>query len=184
MPIQRHRLACLHRLASCPACHAVRAEPNTSARSAAAEPGRFDYYVLVLGWSPSYCATRRQRSGATGNATPRSPARLRPARALAAERRGVAGRLCRMRKRPWVPQSVIDEMPRHHAEQEPDHPRIPRPRHLLRSRAGAIFRACARPLRAHHHPAALPGRRPPAGALTGARSRPSSSRPIRGSSRA
>ena len=21
------------------------------------EPGRFDYYVLVLGWTPSYCAT-------------------------------------------------------------------------------------------------------------------------------
>jgi ribonuclease T2 len=26
------------------------------------EPGRFDYYVLVLGWTPSYCATEgRQR---------------------------------------------------------------------------------------------------------------------------
>ena len=23
----------------------------------AGKPGRFDYYVLVLGWSPSYCAT-------------------------------------------------------------------------------------------------------------------------------
>ena len=25
------------------------------------EPGRFDYYVLVLGWTPSYCATEGKR---------------------------------------------------------------------------------------------------------------------------
>ena len=34
------------------------------------EPGRFDYYVLVLGWTPSYCATegkkRRDRQCAVG----------------------------------------------------------------------------------------------------------------------
>ncbi len=34
------------------------------------EPGRFDYYVLVLGWTPSYCATegkkRRDRECAGG----------------------------------------------------------------------------------------------------------------------
>jgi ribonuclease T2 len=24
-------------------------------------PGRFDYYVLVLGWSPSYCAAEGNR---------------------------------------------------------------------------------------------------------------------------
>jgi hypothetical protein len=37
-------------------------------------PGEFDYYVLVLGWTPSYCLTER----------------LRAARAMAAIREGLA----------------------------------------------------------------------------------------------
>lgn len=73
-----------------------------------AEPGRFDYYVLVLGWTPSYCATEGQR---------------RRDRQCEAERphaftlhglwpQNVEGwpEDCRTRKRPWVPQSVIDDV--------------------------------------------------------------------------
>ncbi len=37
---------------------AARAQPR-----AGSEPGRFDFYVLALSWSPSYCAALRERGG-------------------------------------------------------------------------------------------------------------------------
>jgi hypothetical protein len=48
MPIPRHRLSCLVGLVLL----ATLAASEASAQRGA-EPGHFDYYVLVLGWTPS-----------------------------------------------------------------------------------------------------------------------------------
>ena len=56
MPIQRHRLSCLVGAVLL----TTLAASETSAERGG-EPGRFDYYVLVLGWTPSYCATEGER---------------------------------------------------------------------------------------------------------------------------
>ena len=72
------------------------------------EPGHFDYYVLVLGWTPSYCATegkkRRDRECAVERPHAFTLHGLWP--------QNVKGwpEYFRMRKRPWVPQSVIDDV--------------------------------------------------------------------------
>jgi ribonuclease T2 len=69
-------------------------------------PGTFDYYVLVLGWSPSYC---------------RSEGRARDDKQCDRSRAFVLHGLwpqhergwpenCRTAARPWVPQQVIDDM--------------------------------------------------------------------------
>ena len=103
MPIPRHRLYCLVGLVLL----ATLAASETSAQRGA-EPGRFDYYVLVLGWTPSYCATegkrRRDRQCETERPHAFTLHGLWP--------QNVEGwpEDCRMRKRPWVPQSVIDDI--------------------------------------------------------------------------
>ena len=57
MAITGHRLASLFGLTLMAALTLVVANAQNGG-----EPGRFDYYVLVLGWTPSYCATEgRQR---------------------------------------------------------------------------------------------------------------------------
>ena len=56
MATSRHRLICL--LCLCPI--AALALGRAIARRGI-EPGQFDYYVLVLGWTPSYCATEGNR---------------------------------------------------------------------------------------------------------------------------
>jgi ribonuclease T2 len=72
------------------------------------EPGRFDYYVLVLGWTPSYCAMegkqRRDRHCAADRPHAFTLHGLWP--------QNVKGwpEDCRTRKRAWVPQSVIDDL--------------------------------------------------------------------------
>ena len=72
------------------------------------EPGRFDYYVLVLGWTPSYCAMegkqRRDRQCAADRPHAFTLHGLWP--------QNVKGwpEDCRTRKRAWVPQSVIDDL--------------------------------------------------------------------------
>jgi len=81
---------------------------EASSRLGAGSAGRFDYYVLVLGWSPPYCEARA-RKGATGNATPRS---LRSFFLHGLWPQYAEGwpQDCRMQQRPWVPRSVIDDM--------------------------------------------------------------------------
>jgi ribonuclease T2 len=72
------------------------------------EPGRFDYYVLVLGWTPSYCAMegkqRRDRQCAAERPHAFTLHGLWP--------QNVKGwpEDCRTRKRAWVSQSVIDDL--------------------------------------------------------------------------
>ena len=103
MPIPRHKLSCL----VCAVLFATLAASETSAERGG-EPGRFDYYVLVLGWTPSYCATEGKR---------RRDHQCEIERPHAFTLHGlwpqnVEGwpEECRMRKRPWVPQSVIDDI--------------------------------------------------------------------------
>ena len=71
-------------------------------------PGEFDYYVLVLGWSPSYCATegKRRRDRQCGSGTPHAFVLhgLWPQYFKGWPENCWAG------KPPFVPQGVIDEM--------------------------------------------------------------------------
>jgi ribonuclease T2 len=103
MASTRHRLGtvfCLCLLAALALSRAT-AEQGT-------EPGRFDYYVLVLGWTPSYCATAGNR---------RHDRQCDAERAHAFTLHGLWPQnthgwpeYCRTPKRPWVPQSVIDDL--------------------------------------------------------------------------
>jgi ribonuclease T2 len=71
-------------------------------------PGDFDYYVLVLGWSPTYCAAegkaRHDRDCTDGHAHAFTLHGLWPQYAKGWPED------CNVGKRPWVPQSVIDEI--------------------------------------------------------------------------
>ena len=103
MPVPRHRLSLLFGLALLAALATGQAYSQRGA-----EPGRFDYYVLVLGWTPSYCITegrsRRDRQCASERPHAFTLHGLWPQNAEGWPQE------CKMRKRPWVPQSVIDEI--------------------------------------------------------------------------
>ena len=103
MATSRHRLICLFCLCLIAALALGRA---TAQRGI--EPGRFDYYVLVLGWTPSYCATEGTR---------RHDQQCDAERTHAFTLHGLWPQNthgwpedCRTPKRPWVPQSVIDDL--------------------------------------------------------------------------
>jgi len=73
-----------------------------------AEPGHFDYYVLVLGWSPTYCLTEGDR---------RDDPQCDTARSHDFVLHGLWPQYnegwpldCYDGKRPWVPSRVIGEM--------------------------------------------------------------------------
>jgi len=72
------------------------------------QPGHFDYYVLVLGWTPSYCALEGRQRGDQECQAQRPHAftlhGLWP--------QNIRGwpENCWLPKRPWVPRSVIDDM--------------------------------------------------------------------------
>ena len=72
------------------------------------EPGRFDYYVLVIGWTPSYCANegreRHDRECSLDRPHSFTLHGLWPQNTVGWPQD------CRTKRRPWVPQSVIDEM--------------------------------------------------------------------------
>jgi len=70
--------------------------------------GQFDYYALVLSWSPSYCATRRH-----GRRDPQCES----GRPYAFVMHGLWPQYehgfpeyCRIKSRPWVPKKVISDM--------------------------------------------------------------------------
>ena len=70
--------------------------------------GQFDYYALVLSWSPSYCATRRH-----GRRDPQCESGRPYAFVMHGlwpqYKRGYP-EFCRMKSRPWVPKKVISDM--------------------------------------------------------------------------
>ncbi len=73
------------------------------------QPARFDYYVLVLGWSPTYCATEARDDGRdpqcnSGNAHSFILHGLWPAYAEGWPQD------CETGERVWVPQPVIEQM--------------------------------------------------------------------------
>jgi ribonuclease T2 len=75
-------------------------------RPAGNAPGAVDYYVLVLGWSPSYCLSEgRARNDRQCD---RSHAFVLHGLWPQYERGWPEN--CRTAERPWVPQAVIDEM--------------------------------------------------------------------------
>ena len=71
-------------------------------------PGEFDYYVLVLGWAPSYCLTegRLRRDAECNSAKPHAFV----LHGLWPQYEKGWPEDCSIGKRPWVPTSVIDEM--------------------------------------------------------------------------
>ncbi len=75
---------------------------------AGGKPGDFDYYVLALSWSPTYCA------GAGRN---RGERQCAPGRAYAFVLHGLWPQYkkgwpehCRTKKKPWVPKQLINKM--------------------------------------------------------------------------
>lgn len=72
------------------------------------EPGEFDYYVLVLSWSPSYCKLdgRKKRDPQCARNEPRSFT----LHGLWPQYDKGWPLDCATETRPWVPRSVIDEM--------------------------------------------------------------------------
>ena len=71
-------------------------------------PGEFDYYVLVLGWAPSYCLTegRLRRDAECNSAKPHAFV----LHGLWPQYEKGWPEDCSIGKRPRVPTSVIDEM--------------------------------------------------------------------------
>jgi ribonuclease T2 len=81
---------------------------GAAAAAIAAEPARFDYYVLVLSWAPSYCATdeaaRRDDPQCDG------PHRRFTLHGLWPQYFAGWPRNCWRGERPWVQQNVIESM--------------------------------------------------------------------------
>lgn len=74
------------------------------------EPGRFDYYSLVLSWSPTYCAGLR-RGGYDPQCNPRDGKRYAfVLHGLWPQHERGWPQDCRTRFRPFVPQRTIDSM--------------------------------------------------------------------------
>lgn len=74
------------------------------------EPGRFDYYALVLSWSPTYCASLR-RDGYDPQCHSRDGKRYAfVLHGLWPQHNQGWPENCRTRERPYVPQSIIDRM--------------------------------------------------------------------------
>lgn len=73
---------------------------------AGGKPGEFDYYVLALSWSPTWCAGRSRKEP-----------QCAPERGFAFVLHGLWPQYtrgwpehCRTRERPWVPRKLIDSM--------------------------------------------------------------------------
>lgn len=71
-------------------------------------PGDFDYYALVLSWSPTYCASEPRAAREPQCAGPRPYAFV--LHGLWPQYERGYPEFCRTRERPWVPRQVIDSM--------------------------------------------------------------------------
>jgi len=81
---------------------------GTSSAQKAGDPGDFDYYSLVLSWSPTYCAS---------NPGSRKEPQCSGGRPYAFVLHGLWPQyergwpeFCRTRKKPWVPRGVMNDM--------------------------------------------------------------------------
>ncbi len=96
-------------LAGAPPALAQREPYGGSAAEREARPGAFDYYTMVLAWSPTYCASRRDDGY--------DPQCSRDGRPYAFVLHGIWPQyergypeFCRTAERPFVPRSIIDGM--------------------------------------------------------------------------
>ena len=121
-----------------PVQFAPRGDP--ASRSRGGVEGRFDYYSLVLSWSPTYCA---------GEARP-NDTQCRPrARPFAFVLHGLWPQYergypeyCPTRDRPFVPQSTIDRMQDIMPSRNLIDPRVPQARRVLRASDRTAISRC------------------------------------------
>ena len=74
-----------------------------------ANPGDFDYYLLVMSWSPTYCETEGRGGYDQQCSGIRPYAFVLHGLWPQYEQRGWP-EMCRIRERPWVPQELVDSM--------------------------------------------------------------------------
>jgi ribonuclease T2 len=72
------------------------------------QAGKFDYYALALSWSPTYCESSRGKRDTMQCANERPFAFV--VHGLWPQYERGWPQHCRMRKRPWVPDRLIDKM--------------------------------------------------------------------------
>jgi ribonuclease T2 len=103
MPIPQHRLSCLVGFTVLAGLTVGQAHGQRGG-----DPGRFDYYVLVLGWTPSYCVTEGKK---------RRDQQCRAEKPHTFTLHGLWPQNvegwptdCRTQHRLWVPQAVIDDV--------------------------------------------------------------------------
>jgi ribonuclease T2 len=72
------------------------------------EPGDFDYYVMALSWSPTYCADKGPRDGEPQCNGPRPYAFV--LHGLWPQHTRGWPQFCNTGQRPWVPERTIDDM--------------------------------------------------------------------------
>ena len=149
------------------------------------QPGKFDFYVLALSWSPSFCKDTRGARPRVERAVPRPALRLRRARAVAAIRARLSARL---------PGAGAAAQPRtHDLDARPDAgaaarlSRVGPARHLLGPCGAGLFRSGAQGARGGENPRGLCGAQGHAdggagrgrGGLRQGQSRPVARRPSR-----
>lgn len=84
------------------------ADHRPPGESAPNPPGRFDYYLLVLGWSPAYCAS--EGSGRDDQQCEGQHPRAFVLHGLWPQYERGWPKDCATSERPWVPRAVIDAM--------------------------------------------------------------------------
>jgi ribonuclease T2 len=114
-PFKRRILLCLF----AGACAILAGIPGKSALAQSdrgAAPGDFDYYMLTLGWSPTYCQNKEDRGdGYDRGGSDEQCNGVRPYAFVLHglwpqyERRGWP-EMCRTRERPWVERELIGKM--------------------------------------------------------------------------
>lgn len=96
-----------HALRALVALAALGLGPHAIARDSH-RPGVFDYYVMALSWSPTYCATRN-RAGREPQCDGRRPYAF-VLHGLWPQYAKGWPEFCRTAARPWVPRELIDSM--------------------------------------------------------------------------
>ena len=81
---------------------------HTPAAEAGGKPGKFDYYVLALSWSPTYCAGAGRHRNEPQCASERGYAFV--LHGLWPQYRKGWPEHCRTKRKPWVPKKLINEM--------------------------------------------------------------------------
>jgi ribonuclease T2 len=107
MRIARRGIAALALACAVMLSASVEARRNWSSREGG-EPGNFDYYLMSLSWSPTYCADIGQRDGGPQCNGPRPYAFV--LHGLWPQYNRGWPEFCQTRDRPWVPQRTIDDM--------------------------------------------------------------------------